>query len=131
MHDAQIGNPLSRHILLKRACFILIDTSPVKSVEGCLNWDVIQRKVPWGIVLLLGGGFAIAEASDASGLSVWLGDQLSALKVLPVGVVVLIVTLMTAMVTEVASNTATASILMPVLKEMVRLIQDSNAMKQC
>ena len=62
----------------------------------------------------------MAEAADSSGLSAWLGEQLKALDVLPIGVVVLIISLMTAMVTEVASNTATASILMPVLKEMVR-----------
>ncbi|XP_018018962.1 solute carrier family 13 member 5 isoform X2 [Hyalella azteca] len=94
------------------------DTSPVVSYEGCLTWEVVQQKLPWGVVLLLGGGFAIAEAADASGLSLWLGDQLQALEVLPEALIVFLVCLMTAMVTEVASNTATASILMPVLKEM-------------
>ena len=64
----------------------------------------------------------MAEAADVSGLSLWLGAQLKALDVLPVGVIVLIVCFMTTIVTGVASNTATASILMPVLKEMVRFI---------
>ncbi|KAF2367835.1 Solute carrier family 13, partial [Trinorchestia longiramus] len=94
------------------------DTSPVRANEGCLTWKVVQEKVPWGVVLLLGGGFAIAEASDASGLSSWLGEQLTALESLPTALTVFLVCIMTAMVTEVASNTATASILMPVLKEM-------------
>ena len=86
-----------------------------------MTWDVVQRKVPWGIVLLLGGGFAMAEAANYSGLSNWLGEQLTALDVMPVGVIVLIVSAMTALATEVASNSATASILMPVLLQMVRL----------
>lgn len=84
-----------------------------------MTWDVVQKKIPWGVVLLLGGGFAMAEASKESGLSVWLGEQLQYFDVMPKEAIVFIVCLMTAMLTEVASNTATASILLPVLKELV------------
>lgn len=86
--------------------------------EGCLSWDVVQSKVPWGIVLLLGGGFAMAEAADKSNMSVLIGEQLKALDVLPKEAIVFLVCLVTAVVTEAASNTATASILLPVLKEL-------------
>ena len=54
-----------------------------------------------------------------SGLSEWLGEALSGLQSLPPFVIMLIVCIMTALITEVASNTATANILLPVLAEMV------------
>ena len=86
---------------------------------GCLSWQVVAEKVPWGIVILLGGGFAMATAAEKSGLSVVLGEQLRSLDVLPREAIVFIVCIMTAMATEAASNTATASILLPILKELV------------
>lgn len=92
--------------------------APPTSSPACMTWDVVQKKIPWGVVLLLGGGFAMAEASKVSGLSVWLGEQLRYFDVMPKEAIVFIVCLMTAMLTEVASNTATASILLPVLKEL-------------
>ncbi|XP_068207337.1 Na(+)/citrate cotransporter-like isoform X1 [Palaemon carinicauda] len=85
---------------------------------ACMSWQVVQEKIPWGVVLLLGGGFAMAEGANKSGLSAWLGEQLVAFNVMPKEAIVFVVSLMTAMLTEVASNTATASILLPVLKEM-------------
>ncbi|XP_042889590.1 solute carrier family 13 member 5-like isoform X2 [Penaeus japonicus] len=92
--------------------------APPTASPACMSWDVVQKKIPWGVVLLLGGGFAMAEASKVSGLSIWLGDQLQYFNVMPKEAIVFIVCLMTAMLTEVASNTATASILLPVLKEL-------------
>lgn len=94
------------------------DKSPV-SHEGCLNWKVVNDKLPWGIILLLGGGFAMAEASQQSGLSEWLGKALQHLvEKMPSAAIVFVLSLMTAMLTEVSSNTATASILLPVLKSL-------------
>ena len=111
----------SRTMKYKHTIFssVLPDPRPVEASKGCLEWHVVQKKVPWGLVLLLGGGFAMGEASDASGLSTWMGDQLQAFDVLPKGAIVFIMSLLTAMLTEVTSNTAAASILMPVLRELV------------
>ncbi|XP_050692843.1 solute carrier family 13 member 2-like isoform X2 [Eriocheir sinensis] len=89
-----------------------------KDKNEVLTWKVVQEKIPWGVVLLLGGGFAMAEGSKASGLSKWLGEQLYVFNGVNKGVIVLIVTLMVAMLTEVASNSATASIILPVLNEL-------------
>ncbi|XP_071533695.1 Na(+)/citrate cotransporter isoform X6 [Panulirus ornatus] len=89
-----------------------------KDKNSCLDWDVVQRKIPWGIVLLLGGGFAMAAGAKESGLSKWLGEQLYIFNGTHIVWIVLSVTLMTALLTEVASNTATASILLPVLNEL-------------
>ena len=74
-----------------------------------------------------GSGFALSDACRVSGLSEWLGEQLSGLSVLPPFVIMLIVCVMTAMITEVASNTATANILLPVLAETVfKIIKQKN-----
>ena len=97
-------------------------TDPPRDPEDkneVLSWSAVQEKVPWGIVLLLGGGFAMAEGSKQSGLSDWLGEQLYIFNNVNSGVIVLIVTLLTAMLTEVASNSATASIILPVLNQLV------------
>ncbi|XP_066951651.1 Na(+)/citrate cotransporter-like isoform X2 [Macrobrachium rosenbergii] len=87
-------------------------------VEGCLTWKVVHERTPWGIILLLGGGLAMAEAAKVSGLSAWLGYQLQYLGFMPKEAIVLFICFVTAMLTEVASNTATASVLLPVLKDL-------------
>ncbi|GFQ87588.1 hypothetical protein TNCT_645001, partial [Trichonephila clavata] len=83
-----------------------------------LEWKAVQSKLPWGVLLLLGGGFALANGAQESGLSELLGIKLSSLKVLPAGAIVAIICFMTAMLTEIASNTTTATILLPVLNQM-------------
>ncbi len=92
-------------------------TTPSKAL---LNWSVIHDRMPWAIVLLLGGGFALAKATDVSGLSLWLGSQLEVLDSLDPRLLVLIVCLFAAAATEVTSNVAVCSILMPVLRDLVR-----------
>jgi sodium-dependent dicarboxylate transporter 2/3/5 len=47
------------------------------------SWEMVHEKMPWGIILLLGGGFALAEGSQRSCLSFWIGSQLEALGDLP------------------------------------------------
>lgn len=88
-----------------------------------LEWKVLQEKMPWGILLLLGGGFALAEGSKVSGLSQWVGSQLATFEFMPSQVIVLVVCLMAATLTEVASNTATATILLPILANMSQAVQ--------
>ncbi|KAG7155138.1 Solute carrier family 13 member 3-like [Homarus americanus] len=94
------------------------DDRKPKRMEMCLTWEVVHEKLPWGIILLLGGGLAMAEAAKSSGLSVFLGQQLQHFDVMPKELIVFVVCLMTAMLTEVASNTATASVLLPVIKDL-------------
>lgn len=86
--------------------------------ETLLNWKVVQTKMPWGILLLLGGGFALAEGSKVSGLSVWVGNQLKSFDVMPPAAIVFVVCCIAAALTEVASNTATATILLPILAQL-------------
>lgn len=71
--------------------------------------------IPWSIVLLFGGGFALAKGIEVSGLSDWIRQCFESIGHLPPFVVVLVVSLAVTFLTELTSNTATATILMPIL----------------
>ncbi|WP_437187775.1 SLC13 family permease [Planctomicrobium sp. SH668] len=81
-----------------------------------LNWEEAERRVPWGMLLLFGGGFAIAEAFTSTNLSTWLGGQVSSgfanqpLLILIIGTCILLTFL-----TEFTSNTATINMMLPIL----------------
>jgi len=93
-------------------CFILpVD---MKKNVYLLDWKH-ARQVPWGILLLFGGGFAIAAGFEESGLTEWVGAQLSVLQNVPVPVLVAAVALMMTFLTEVTSNTASTQMLLPIL----------------
>ncbi|PNF25633.1 Protein I'm not dead yet [Cryptotermes secundus] len=91
---------------------------PAKAAPALLTWKVVHEKVPWGLVCLLGGGFAMAAASNESGLSTYLGKELVYLQVLPPFLILIIVATATTFLTEVSSNTAVANIILPVLAQM-------------
>lgn len=82
--------------------------------EHLLDWQTAV-KIPWEVVLLFGGGIALAGAFKSTGLSTEIAQQLGGLMQQPLIVVVLVTTLVVTFLTEVTSNTATATILMPVL----------------
>ena len=71
--------------------------------------------IPWNIVLLFGGGFALASGFAESGLSLWFGDQLSGVANLHPILVIFIIAIMMTFLTELTSNTATTEMLLPVL----------------
>ncbi|MEM6786672.1 MAG: SLC13 family permease [Myxococcota bacterium] len=79
-----------------------------------LDWPTAAR-IPWGLLVLFGGGIALARAFGTSGLSARLGAQLSALADWPVVAMVGTIALVVTFLTEVTSNTATTALLMPIL----------------
>lgn len=85
-----------------------------------LTWQVTQKKMPWNIVLLLGGGFALAKGSEESGLSRWLGEQMAPLQSIPPWAVAMLICLLVATFTECASNVATATLFLPILASMAQ-----------
>uniref|UniRef100_A0A8C9P2S4 Solute carrier family 13 member 5 n=1 Tax=Spermophilus dauricus TaxID=99837 RepID=A0A8C9P2S4_SPEDA len=87
-----------------------------------LDWKVTQEKVPWGIVLLLGGGFALAKGCEASGLSEWMGKQMEPLQTVPPAAITLILSLLVAVSTECTSNVATTTLFLPIFASMSRSI---------
>jgi sodium-dependent dicarboxylate transporter 2/3/5 len=76
--------------------------------------DVIPR-LPWNIVLLFGGGFALAAGFQRTGLAQILGDQFQAMSNLPTFAMILLVCLMITFLTELTSNTATTEMVLPIL----------------
>ena len=82
--------------------------------ERLLDWKWAV-KIPWGILLLVGGGIAIARAFEVSGLSQEMGQALSGLGSLPPLAMMAVICLGVTFLTEVTSNTATTALLMPVL----------------
>lgn len=79
-----------------------------------LDWSD-TRELPWGILLLFGGGLALAAQITASGLSTWIGERAHGLQGMPTVVVVGAVCLLTVGMTEFMSNTATAATLLPIM----------------
>lgn len=79
-----------------------------------LDWASAVQ-IPWGIILLFGGGLALAEGFTNSGLAVWLGQQLGMLRGLPVLALLFAVVLGVNFLTEVTSNVATVSMILPIL----------------
>ncbi|GAW95563.1 MULTISPECIES: SLC13 family permease [Colwellia] len=79
-----------------------------------LDWKT-ANSIPWGMLLLFAGGIAIAKGFTASGLSTILGEWLTSLSSLPPMLMILTICLVVTYLTEITSNTATATLLMPIL----------------
>ncbi len=86
---------------------------PAEKGRSLLNWNDAV-KLPWDVVLLLGGGLAIARGFTETGLEVWIAQKLLFLKDMPAVVIILAVVTLTIFLTEITSNTATATIILPV-----------------
>ena len=82
--------------------------------EFLLDWSWAV-KIPWGILLLFGGGIALARGFQITGLADWIGQQLVFFKGLPVPLLVLALCLLVTFMTELTSNVATATLFMPIL----------------
>ena len=83
-----------------------------------LLWKEADR-APWGVIMMFGGGLALAAGMQASGLADWLGQALLPLEALPLIVVALAIVALVVLVTEFASNVATASAIIPVVASLV------------
>jgi sodium-dependent dicarboxylate transporter 2/3/5 len=95
---------------------VLLFLLPVDWRKGdfALDWPT-ARKIPWGVLVLFGGGLSLARAMDESGLAAWIGGAVAALGAVPVIVIVGFVATLVVFLTEVTSNTATATMAMPIM----------------
>jgi sodium-dependent dicarboxylate transporter 2/3/5 len=93
---------------------ILLFLLPDGNQRRLLNWETAAT-IPWGVLLLFAGGITIAKAFTVSGLSALLAEGISGLSVLPVAAIVGLITLAVTFLTETTSNTASTTLLMPVL----------------
>jgi len=95
---------------------LLLFVIPSRNIAGrrVMDWRT-ARKLPWAIVLLFGGGFALAKGFVDAGLSDWLGDRMAGLSDLPPVLIVLCICLIMTFLTELTSNTATTQMALPVV----------------
>lgn len=101
------------------ACAMLLFLLPDGKAPGrrLLDWKAAEG-VPWGVVMIVGGGYAIAESFKATGLAEWMGQELAFISQMPTLMVLLLVVGLMIFLTEINSNTATANIFLPVLATM-------------
>ncbi|XP_010614498.1 solute carrier family 13 member 4 isoform X2 [Fukomys damarensis] len=83
--------------------------------EPIITWKDFQKTMPWEIVILVGGGYALASGSKSSGLSTWIGQQMLCLSSLPPWAVTLLACILVSIVTEFVSNPATITIFLPIV----------------
>ena len=106
---------LTDHIIaIAGAIVVFLVPSGSRKEKGTmlLDWSTAV-KIPWGVLLLFGGGLSLAGAITSSGLAVWLGDQMTGLTALPTLLIILALVVFVIFATELTSNVATASALMP------------------
>ena len=82
--------------------------------RAILRWDEAV-KLPWGVLVLFGGGISLGQAVTRTGMSTWIGDQLTTLSVLPPIFFIAIVVALVIFLTELTSNVATMTTLAPIL----------------
>jgi solute carrier family 13 (sodium-dependent dicarboxylate transporter), member 2/3/5 len=96
---------------------ILLLTLPVpgRGAESALPWSAAQKGLPWGVLLLFGGGLSLAAGVGETGLDSYLGALMSGLGTLPLVLLIAATALTVLLLTELTSNTATAATFVPVL----------------
>ncbi len=108
-------------IAVVAALTMFVIPSKEKKGSPLLTWNEAE-KLPWGVIILFGGGLSVAAAFRSSGLAQWLGEQLALLEGFPLFAIILIVAFTVNFLTEVTSNVATASIMLPVLAALAETI---------
>ncbi|MBO8169591.1 MAG: SLC13 family permease [Thermoanaerobacteraceae bacterium] len=103
---------------------VILFLIPVDREKGeyLLDWKT-ANKIPWGILLLFGGGLSIASGFKTTGLAEWIAMRLAGLEGASMMLIVLAVVTLTIFLTEVTSNTATATMLMPIMASMAIAMQ--------
>ena len=93
---------------------VLLFIIPARNGSRLLEWKD-AHKLPWGVLLVFGGGLCIAKGFMTTGLSGWIGKQLTVLSNINVIVLVLVIIVLVMVLTEFTSNTATATMILPIL----------------
>lgn len=101
-------------IAITAAVLAFIIPSGEPSQRSLLTWEQAAR-LPWGILLMFGGGLSLAAAVSSSGLAAWLGESLQGLGMVHYAILILAATVMVIFLTELTSNLATTATFLPVM----------------
>lgn len=88
------------------------------------DWET-AKQLPWGALILIGGGLSLAGAVSGSGLAAWLGESLEPLQQFPTILIILLTTGIIVFLTEITSNTATTATFLPVLAALALAVGES------
>lgn len=108
-------------IIAITSAFLLFLLPSKNKKKRLLHWEDTV-KLPWGILLLFGGGMALALGFESSGLAVWIGEQMTSLKTFPLILLLLVLIASVNFLTEITSNLATTAMLLPVLISLASAI---------
>lgn len=108
--------PLVSDSMIAIAGALILFAVPISFRERtfALNWEWAV-KIPWGVLLLFGGGLSLARGFEDTGLAAWIGSQVAALGALPLLLIFGAVAVLFVLLTELTSNTATATMGMPIM----------------
>lgn len=92
---------------------------PKKAPQALLTWNHVQDHMEWGLIFLLGGGFALSAGGKVSGLNHVIRNQMESLEFLRKFELIIVVTIIAVLATEICSNLTVANITLPVFAEIV------------
>ncbi|WP_007025682.1 SLC13 family permease [Saccharomonospora iraqiensis] len=109
-----LGNVSDAGIAMTAAVVLFLLPVDARAGVRTLDWDT-AKTLPWGILLLFGGGLSLSTRFTDTGLSEWIGEQVGGLSVLPLILLAAAAALLVLILTELTSNTATAAAFLPIL----------------
>ncbi|CAK1596037.1 unnamed protein product [Parnassius mnemosyne] len=98
------------------------ESLPKRRITSVLNWSIMNAKLPYSFMFLLGGGFALSDAAKKTGLNDKIGESLQALKSLPNAAIILIIIIVVIFVTNFASNVVICNVFVPIVMELAKRI---------
>jgi sodium-dependent dicarboxylate transporter 2/3/5 len=107
--NGKLINDATVAVLMAAIAFLI----PVGDDQRLLDWSEFKR-IPWDVLILFGGGFALAEVLESSGFSKWAGAELSFVGGWPPVLMIVTICVVVTLLSEVASNVATATMMMPI-----------------
>jgi sodium-dependent dicarboxylate transporter 2/3/5 len=123
---AWVGRPLLERwvpglsdtgIAMAGALLLFLVPTSLRPFEVALRWEHAER-LPWGVLVLFGGGLSLAASVQGTGLAEWIGGALGGVGAFPLLVVIVLVTAVVIFLTELTSNTATAATFLPVVASL-------------
>ncbi|KHE69703.1 DASS family sodium-coupled anion symporter, partial [Halobacillus sp. BBL2006] len=108
-------------IAMISAIILFLIPSVSRKGDFILDWET-AKGLPWGILLLFGAGLAIATGFQESGLAEWIGTQLTILEGISFILILAIVVILVIFLTEITSNTATATMMFPIMASLAQAI---------